>query len=422
MFLQSVRAAVGYIFSLPGVVTTALGPGFNLIVAVWLLYLLSIRAQKFSSRISYCQISLLLFFIWSVITQLFSSFAYIDSDFTIIGLYSDLILFVITMIAMNGINDFTRVYKYVSLGFIIGTFFTLCYLLTISDVRNINLLVLERLGIGENRVFSHGNAFAFSAGTSIILLISLQCYIKKRLVKMISFAVILFFAACILMTISKSTILALSGAIFVALLVKGFYAVCIAALIISVPILFFDLSFLIDPLALYLETQGLTLSNRTFIWESALNDSFATVKSFLCGYGYNGFREAYRNFNDDGNMLYSAHNDFLNNLWSTGFVGTILLYIPFVYMLFWGIKNILIKKRYKHYSLEKNGNVLYGIFLLNIYYLIRGAGEANIGLTSNVFWLYLINFNLFFSIKRNQAGLMKKNLPHEISKLKIQIS
>ena len=238
-----------------------------------------------------------------------------------------------------------------------------------------------RLGSEE---FLHPNTIGNLASISIILLLGLQIYGKEYVFsKKVQLFVLLILVSGLILSFSKTSIVALFCSFFVVTLIgaqvnfkKKIFLMMIGSIVLLIMFLILK-----DALYEYVNNAGngealSTYSGRTVIWLETIE---MIMKRPVLGYGFMSFREI-------GPQVISLrlvhpHNELLNILFLYGGIG-LLFYISSLILLFAHL-----------FSKNQKGNVFSTLILMIfIYSLIKGGFEANV--TSIIMPLPLVLFLL----------------------------
>jgi tetratricopeptide (TPR) repeat protein len=130
---------------------------------------------------------------------------------------------------------------------------------------------------------------------------------------------------------------------------------------------------------------------RLIVWRGAL-DVFRHYPLFgsgveTFGYSYYQYRPSEHNLTTEWNFLYNkAHNEYLNYLATTGFVGTLVYFLLIIVFIIWAVQFII---KQKSTSPESNNRLLIIGFLCGyLAYLIQNFFGFSIVVVSLLFFLY----------------------------------
>jgi O-antigen ligase len=145
------------------------------------------------------------------------------------------------------------------------------------------------------------------------------------------------------------------------------------------------------------ETQPLVAAGtesgqiRLIVWRGAL-DVFAHYPLFgsgveTFGYSYYQYRPTEHNLTTEWNFLYNkAHNEYLNFLATTGFVGTLTYFLLIIFFIVWTLRFLIIKKVSPLNA--SNWPLIAGIFAGYLAYLVQNFFGFSVVAISLLFFLY----------------------------------
>lgn len=349
-------------------------------VAVFFLFLclliilqngLILQHKRFPPAIKY----LILFFVWMLLSI---SWTHAQSKVIAFFYWAALAAEMSVALLLVHIGNIGNVFRDSVRGALLGSFiFGLTILLSFGGFTDDG-----RLGNAE---LLHPNAVGNQMAVAIIMV----SYLLKTLGlvkfrdRLYYFSLLGFFALVLIMSFSKTSIIAL---VIIFLVFFSFSMSFKQKIFLSLllPFVVWVLFYLMaDNIDVYLsEAQGgeavETLSGRTLIWNGSID---YILMNPIFGYGVISFRDLVLNFFFV--PLAHAHNELLQILFTLGIIGAFFAILSYSSLLFSILKVGL-----------KNSLAVF-VFSLLMYYLIRGLTEASfIGLLYPAYWMILSAFAL----------------------------